>query len=160
MLLPYGGEKGNTVIRKFKRTLERILPADIKPEISVKGKKISSYFRIKDKVDDKHTAGFVYEYKCNRFHKCKSNYIGETGRRKEKRVYEHGHTDVNSAIFQHSKATKHAKAHNRNFKVIATNYPHWQRRKICEAMYIRDKNPILNKQGDKYRQSYKLRLFV
>ena len=158
MSLPYGGEKGNTVIGKFKRALEHLLPETVKPDISVKGMKISSLFRLKDAIDDKHTSGFIYRFNCNR-QSCKSRYTGETGRRKEVREREHGYTDKQSAIYQHCESTKHAKARSKNFTVVARNYPHWRRRKICEAMYIRDENPDLNKQGDKHRQSYKLELF-
>ena len=156
--LPYGGDKGNTILKKFKRLLSNLLPTNMQPEISVKGKKIASRFNIKDKVDDKHTSGFVYEFKCNRA-KCDSTYIGETGRRREVRVREHGETDESSAILQHCRHKKHAKAKDKNFKILAGNYPHWRRRKLCESMYIRDKKPDLNKQGDKHRQSYKLPLF-
>ena len=129
----------------------------MKPDISVKGTKVSSFFRLKDAIDEKHTSGFIYRFKCNR-RTCKSRYIGETGRRKEIREREHGYTDKQSAIFQHCESTKHAKARSKNFTVVARNYPQWRRRKICEAMYIRDENPDLNKQGDKHRQSYKLDL--
>lgn len=156
MSLPYGGDKGNTIVKKFKRSLQKLLPETVKPEISVKGRKVSSYFPLKDKVDDKHTSGFIYEFKCNRFKKCTGSYIGETGRRKEKRIHEHGHTDKNSAILKHSNKTKHAKAKDKNFTILTKNYSHWRRRKICEAMYIRDKKPLLNKQVD----SYKLSLFI
>ena len=159
MSLPYGGNKGNTIISKLKRNLAILLPQNVKPDIFVKGKKISSCFRIKDKIDDKHTSGFIYEFKCNRSRTCNSTYIGETARRKELRVLEHGHTDKNSAIFRHSEDKKHARAHNKNFSILATNYPQWTRRKICESMFIRDKNPDLNKQGDQYRRSYQLKLF-
>ena len=129
-----------------------------KPEISVKGMKISSLFRLKDTTDEKQTSGFIYRFNCNR-QSCKSRYTGETGRRKEVREHEHGHTDKQSAIYQHCESTKHAKARSKNFTVVARNYPHWRRRKICEAMYIRDENPDLNKQGDRHRQNYKLELF-
>ena len=36
MSLPYGSEKGNTVIGKYKRALEHLLPETVKPDISVK----------------------------------------------------------------------------------------------------------------------------
>ena len=160
MSLPYGGDKGNTIIRDFKRTLEHTLPNTVKPEISVKGKKIASHFNAKDKIDDRHISGFVYEFNCNRRSTCTDDYIGETNRRKEIRVHEHGSTDESSAILQHSRSKKHAKAKDKNFTILARNYPHWRRRKICESMFIRDKNPSLNKQGDKHRQSYKLHLFA
>ena len=158
--LPYGGDKGNTILKKFKHILERILPDTVKPGISVKGRKIGSFFTLKDKVDEKHLSGFIYEFECNRKPTCESEYIGETNRRKEIRENEHAHLDEGSAILQHCKKTKHARAKPKNFKVLARNYPHWQRRKLCESMFIRDRNPDLNKQGDKHRQSYKLHLFA
>ena len=89
-----------------------------------------------------------HKYKCNRYAKCGSTYIGETSRRKEKRVHEHGHTDKNSAVLKHTTKTKHAKASNENVAILARNYPHRRRRQICEAMYIRDEKPLLNKQVD------------
>ena len=133
MSLPYGGDKGNTVLKKLKRVLDRTLPSIVKPEISVKGKKIGSRFKIK--------------------------YDGETGCRKEVRIEQHGGKDKASAIFHHCRSKKHAKAKDKNFTILATNYPQWRSRKICESMFIRDRNPDLNKQGDKNRRSYKLHLF-
>ena len=155
MSLPYGGDKGNNLVKKFKHSLHKMLPKNVKPEISVKGKKLYSYFPIKDKVADKHTKDYIYKYKCKSYKKCKSDYVGETGRRKEKRIKEHGHTDVNSAIYKHSRKEKHAQACEENFSIIGKNYPHWRRRKICEAMFIRDEKPKLNKQI----KSHKLVLF-
>ena len=160
MSLPYGGDKGNTILKKFKRNLEQILPDTVKPGISVRGRKIGSFFSLKDKIDEKHMSGFIYEFQCNRKPTCESEYIGETNRRREIREDEHAHKDEGSAILQHCKKTKHARAKAKNFTVLAANYPHWQRRKICESMFIRDRNPDLNKQGDKHRQSYKLHLFA
>ena len=146
MSLPYGGNIGNNLVKKLKHTLQKTLPENVKPEISVKGTKLASYFNIKDEVADKHTTDFIYSYKCGDFHKCKGGYVGETRRRKQKRIKEHGHCDTNSAIYKHSRNSKHEKASEDNFTIIAINYPHWRRRKICEAMYIRDMKPELNKQ--------------
>ena len=109
------------MIGKFKRALEILLPETVKPEISVKGMKISSLFRLKDTTDEKHTSGYINHcdlymmillvsyIDCNR-QSCKSSYTGETERRKEVREHEHGHTDKQSAIYQHCESTKHAKA--------------------------------------------------
>ena len=133
MSLPYGGDKGNTVIGKFKRTLERLLPETVKPDISVKGMKVSSFFRLKDATDEKHTSGFIYRFKCNR-KTCKSRYTGETGRRKEIREHEHGYTDKQSAIFQHCKSTKHARARSRNFTVVARNMAYCEYSRPCKKL--------------------------
>ena len=90
----------------------------------------------------------------------KDDCIRKTNRRKDIRTHEHVHTGKSSAIFQNCKTKKHARAKNKNFITLARNYPHWRRRKICETMFIRDKNPTLKKQGDKHRQAYKLHLFA
>ena len=83
------------------------------------------------------------------------DYIGETKRRRENRTGEHGGKDKNSEIFKHSCSTKHPKAKDKNFKVLATNYENRRKRKLAEAMFIRDLKPSLNIQKD----SYKLILF-
>ena len=44
--LPYGGDKGNTILKKFKHILERILPDTVEPGISVKGRKIGLFFHL------------------------------------------------------------------------------------------------------------------
>ena len=150
--LPYGGDKGNDIIRKLKRSLRHSLPENVKPCISVTGTKLSAFFTLKDKIDDKHSSGIVYDYECDNSKVCKGDYIGETASRKEKRIKEHG-KDTNSAIKKHQNICKHAKIKEENFKVVARNYPHWRRRKICEAMYIRDRKPNLNRQVDSYHLS-------
>ena len=73
----------------------------------------------------------------------------------EKRTGEHAGKDKNSHIFQHSEKSKHPKARRENFKILGTNYPDRRKRKLAEAMFIRDMKPSLNKQ----KESYKLTLF-
>ena len=94
----------------------------MKPEISVKGTKLASYFSNKDKVVDKHTTDFIYGYKFGEFHQCKGSYVGETRRRKQKRIKEHSHSDTKSAINKHNRGSKHGKASEEIFTVIAKNY--------------------------------------
>ena len=155
MTLPYGGEVGNNLIKKLKHTLHNALPNNVKPKIAVNGKKVSSYFPLKDKIASKHTTDFIYGYQCKKYHQCKSDYVGETGRRKEKREKEHRQTDKKSAIYKHNLNCNRGQAKEDEFTILAKGYPHWRRRKICEAMYIRDMKPKLNKQV----QSYQLELF-
>ena len=150
--LPYGGDKGNDIVRKLKRSLRHSLPENVKPSISVTGTKLSSFFTLKDKIDDKHSSGIIYDYECDNSNVCKGDYIGETASRKEKRIKEHG-KDTNSAIKKHQNICKHANIKEENFKIVARNYPHWRRRKICESMYIRDGKPNLNRQVDSYHLS-------
>ena len=71
------------------------------------------------------------------------------------RMEEHGGKDKESWIFKHSSKTKHPRAKNENFHILATNYEDRRIRKLAEAMYIGDLKPSLNKQ----KESYKLMLF-
>ena len=50
IVIPYKGKEGEKIVRQFRRALDRALPANIKPQIVCTGKKVGSYFRIKDKV--------------------------------------------------------------------------------------------------------------
>ena len=153
--VPFRGEKGESVLKNLKRTLQKTLPDKLQCRIVHTGSKLSKNFSLKDKVNKKHLSNFIYKHNCKN-KKCKHNYVGETARRKVKRVEEHAGKDKKSHIFQHSRSTKHPRAKYENFEILATNYPNRRKRKLAEAMYIRDLKPTLNKQ----KESYKLALFV
>ena len=153
--LPHAGAEGETIIRGLKNTLQRNLPDNLKCRIVQTGTKLSTRFNIKDKVDSNHLSNFIYHHKC-RNKKCKDSYIGETARRRINRTTEHGGKDKESWIFKHSSSTKHPRAKDENFEVLATNYDDRRKRKLAEAMFIRDLKPSLNKQ----KESYKLALFI
>ena len=153
--VPYAGEKGETLLKDLKNTLQKNLPKNIKCRVVQTGTKLSRNFNIKDKIDQKHLSDFIYRRDCKN-KKCKhGDYVGETARRKVIRTEEHGGKDKESWIYKHSSTTKHPRAKDEDFEVLATNYPDRRRRKLAEAMYIRDLKPSLNKQKD----SYKLVLF-
>ena len=151
--LPFRGEKGETLIRSLKNTLNRNIP-DTEYRIVHTGTKLSKQFSLKDNIDKKHQSNFVYKHGCQN-KKCDDDYVGETARRREKRCGDHSGKDKNSHIFQHSSTTKHPRANEKDFEVLASNYPNRRKRRLCEAMLIRDLKPTLNKQKD----SYKLVLF-
>ena len=71
------------------------------------------------------------------------------------RTEEHGGKDKQLWIYKHSATTKHPCAKDEDFEILASNYPDRRRRKLAEAMYIRDLKPSLNQQ----KESYKLALF-
>ena len=48
------------------------------------------------------------------------------------RTEEHGGKDKQSWIFKHSSTTKHPKAKDDNFEILATNYPDRRKRKLAE----------------------------
>ena len=153
--VPYAGPKGETLLKDLNNTLKKNLPEKIKCRVVQTGTKLSRNFNIKDKVDQKHLSDFIYRRDCKN-KKCKrGDYVGETARRKVVRTGEHGGKDKESWIFKHSSTTKHPRAKDEDFEVLATNYPDRRRRKLAEAMFIRDLKPSLNKQ----KESYKLVLF-
>ena len=112
-------------------------------------------FNVKDKTDGRHLSNFVYRHECKN-KKCNHSYIGETSRRRVIRTEEHGGRDKQSWIFKHSSTTKHPRAKDDNFEILATNFPDRRRRKLVEAMFIRDQKPSLNIQ----KKSYRLTLFA
>ena len=153
--VPYAGPKGETLLKDLNNTLQKNLPEKIKCRVVQTGTKLSRNFNIKDKIDQKHLSNFIYRRDCKN-KKCKrGDYVGETARRKVIRTAEHGGKDKDSWIYKHSSTTKHPRAKDEDFEVLATNYPDRRRRKLAEAMFIRDLKPSLNKQ----KESYKLVLF-
>ena len=68
----------------------------------------------------------------------------------------HAGTVKQSEILKHTQKTKHPRAKEEGFEILATNYPNRTKRKLAEAMFIRDLKPTLNRQKD----SYKLHLFA
>ena len=131
------------------------LPNSLESQIVQTGTKLSTRFNIKDKVDKNHLSNFIYRRKC-RNKRCKDSYVGETARRRTVRTGEHGGKDKNSWIFKHSSKTKHPRAKDEDFEILATNYGDRRKRKLAEAMFIRDLKPSLNKQ----KESFKLALFA
>ena len=155
MKVPYAGKTGENIVESLKKTLKRNLPSNVMCRVVQTGTKLSTRFNIKDAVDKKHLSGFIYRREC-RNKKCKDSYVGETARRRTVRTEEHGGKDKNSWIFKHSSTTKHPRAKDEDFEVLATNYGDRRKRKLAEAMFIRDLKPTLNQQ----KESYKLALFA
>ena len=153
--VPFAGEKGERLMKDLNRTLQRNLPKKIKCRIVRTGTKLQRNFNIKDKLEDRHRSNFVYQHVCMNKN-CDEDYIGETGRREELRTGDHGGKDKESWIYKHSVETKHPKAKRKDFRILATNYEDRRKRRLAEAMFIRDLKPSLNKQKD----SYKLTLFA
>ena len=153
--VPFRGNEGQTLVKRLEESLKQTLKDKIEYRIVHTGTKISRYFSLKDKTCQSHQSNIIYRYPC-RNKKCKDDYVGETGRRKAKRTGEHAGTDKQSEILKHTQKTKHPRAKEEGFEILATNYPNRTKRKLAEAMFIRDLKPTLNRQKD----SYKLHLFA
>ena len=61
--LPYKGKEGEKIVSQFRDALAKALPSNVKPQFAYKGKKIGSYFRLKDQVAIEHQSDCVYAFK-------------------------------------------------------------------------------------------------
>ena len=79
LMIPYQGGKGEQVIKSVRKTIKRLLPSNIKVQVSFTGNKLSSCFSIKDKTKFEHRHDVIYlgtfsETMCN------DNYNGKAKR--------------------------------------------------------------------------------
>ena len=80
LTIPYKGEKGDYLIKSMKRNLKKILPNNVKPQITYTGRKLGSLFETKDQTIFEHKHNLIYHGKCPA-ENCVDDYIGETARR-------------------------------------------------------------------------------
>ena len=154
IILPYKGYKGENIIKNLKKLLSSSLPKHVIPRYIYKGRKLGSFFPIKDKVTDIHKSDLVYGYRIPDTRTDSYDYIGESKVRHETRIYEHSYTDKNSSIYKHSQDNNYV-ASPSNFCILASGYDSWIDRRLCEALFVRDYKPTLNVQ----KNSHKLELF-
>ena len=141
IVLPYNGFKGESIIRGFKNVLRDSLPQNVVPRFVYKGRKLGSFFQIKDKIDDKHRSNLVYGYRIPDRVTEGYDYIGMSKVRHETRVYEHLNTDKHSAIFQHKEEHNYSPSDS-DFSILARNYNGWLDRRIHKSLYTRDYQPL------------------
>ena len=139
--LPFKGKEGDKILGQFKNALAKALPADVKPRFAYKGRKVGSYFRVKDPVPEEHESNLVYAFRKSE----ETKYVGETKVRYGTRQHEHGHTDKKSAIFKFKKRTK-LDISSEDFEILEKGYPNTVKRKLAEALYIKELSPPLNAQ--------------
>ena len=148
--LPFKGTQGEKIVRKFKDTLKKSLPTNVTPRIVYKGKKLGDFFRIKDKIPNKHESDLIYAFEPE----GEIEYVGETKVRFETRPYEHCFTDKESAVYKHAESNNISISTN-DFKILDRGYSNTVDRKLAEALYVKELDPVLNRQ----KKSYKLHLF-
>ena len=64
LVLPYAGKRGNNVIRKMSRQLNKHLKDDVNVMITYQKNKFASMFQVKDQTKFEHRNDIVYCYKC------------------------------------------------------------------------------------------------
>ena len=148
--LPYKGREGEKIVSQFRDALAKALPTNVKPRFAYKGKKIGSYFKLKDQVPIEHQSDCVYAFKPGN----ETKYVGETSVRFGQRTHEHCHTDKKSSVYKF-KMENEVEVSKEDFEILYRGYSKKVDRKLAEALFIKELEPELNEQV----KSYKLILF-
>ena len=152
--LPYKGEKGDEIIRSLRTMLKHCLPTNVIPRFTYKGTKIGTCFRIKDQVPLEHQTQLIYAFIPSYNEEQTTDYVGETKARFGDRNYQHCNTDKQSAVYKH-KTQHNLQVSADDFKILDKGFSKTIDRKLAEALYIKDLDPILNRQI----KCFKLSLF-
>ena len=155
LILPYAGPKGNTVIKTMGNSLKRILPNNVKTRVPYTCQKLGTKFQIKDETKDQHKPDFVYYSKCPE-PTYNEDYLGETGRIIIERSVVHCGKDKQWHLLRHALNNNHKTVDLKDFKIIDSSYYNNRlKRKVSEALYIKQYKPALNIQ----EKSVQLKLF-
>ena len=139
----------------MKRNLKKILPNNVKPQITYTGRKLRSLFQTKGQTIFEHKHDVTYHGKCPA-ENCVGYYIGETARRINERILDHTGRDTNSHLLKHSLESGHKPLEAIDYKIIGTRYrKNTMKNKLSEALFIKELKPTPNKQ----EKSLPLKLF-
>ena len=72
--------------------------------------------------------------------------IGETARRIPERVKDHTNKDVHLHLIKHAVESGHEVLHVTNYNIIGQGYQNNRKRKIAEALLIKEIKPTMNRQ--------------
>ena len=152
--LPYKGQEGEGILRKFKGMLSGILPADMKIRFIYKGVKLGSFFSVKDKVDIKHQTNLIYGYIPDESNGNRIDYVGQTNVRFGRRTREHAQWDKTSAVYLNAQE-RDVSVSEQDFVILEKGFDKYLDRRIAEALYVKEIKPVLNGQ----KMAFKLQLF-
>ena len=124
-------------------SLKRILPDNVKTRVTYTGQKLSTKLQIKDKTKDQHKHDLAYYSKCPE-PTCNEDYLRETGKRIIERSADHCGKDKQSHLLRHTLNNNHKTV---DLKIIDSSCCNNRfKRKISEALYIKQYKPSLNTQ--------------
>ena len=146
LILPYQGDRGNTLVKSLQKRLHNLLPNHINTQVTYTGKKLSTCFNIKDQTKFEHQHDIVYNGKCPEVD-CIDNYIGEASRRVSERIIDHNGRDKKSHSFRHSVEHNHKNVERQDFIILGKGCRNnAMKPKISEPLYCRELKPTLNVQ--------------
>ena len=130
-------------MKSLNNTLSNILPDRHCTKTVRTGKKLESFFSIKDETKKQHD--LIYYTECPES-TCSENYIGEVARRLQKRVDEHAGKDSNSHMLEHTHQSGHTAVLINNFRIVKRGFKNQKmKRKISEALLTKKYRPSLKK---------------
>lgn len=88
LTIPYQGKKKDCLIKSIEKKLEKILPNNMKPQMTHTGRKLGSSFQIKNQTMFEHKHDTTYYKKCP-VKNCADDYIGETNRKINEIMLDH-----------------------------------------------------------------------
>ncbi|XP_066936747.1 uncharacterized protein [Clytia hemisphaerica] len=138
IVLPYAGIKGEIIGKEINKSVKKVFDNRAIAKVAFKGKKLTSFFSVKDKTKTEHKHNVVYRVKCP---DCPASYIGEAGRRIQERVDDHGGRDRNSHVLKHSNSRGHTKVKMKDFTILGNNFMTVDHRKISEAFLSENTSP-------------------
>ena len=127
----------------MKKQLNKPLPTEFKTTVTYQSKKLGTIFQLKDKTKYNQQNNLVYYSKCPD-KTCSEDYISKTDRRIEERIINHNKRDKNSHLLKHSREKNHQHVWENHFKVLGNTYRSNFKRKISEAIFIKQFKPSLN----------------
>ena len=140
IMLSYNGNQGNKVLLKMKKHLNKSLPTEVKTIVTYHSEKMGTKFELKDKARFNHQNNLVYYSKCPD-KRGNKDYVTETDRRIEERIMEHKKRDKKSHLLNDSLEKNHQHVWGNDFKVLGNNYRSKFKRKIIEALFIKQLKP-------------------
>ena len=137
------------------KRVNKLLQNNTKIEVTFKSTKLSSCFNVKGKIDFEHNHYLVYHTKYPET-TCIDDIVGESSRLITKREKDHSGRDHTSHVLKYNIEKSHKNVNTTDFKIIDKNFHNnKQKRKIAEALWIKDLRPTLNMQ----EKSIQLKLF-
>lgn len=148
--LPFLGKSTENLRRAIKQIAKQFMPQKDVIIYFKPGKRISNFFRLKDKTPFDLQSHIVYEYTCAI---CHYSYIGETMRHIRHRIAEHAgvshlthnavKNQVHSSIRDHCSRCMGSSCSTRNFKILAKGSSELELL-IKERLLIQRRKPALN----------------
>ena len=121
--LPYGGMKGENLIKKMRKDINNKLGNNIKLRVTYKATKLGSKFQLKDPTKIEHLHNITYKINCPN-QQCESTYVGQTKSRCNKRLLEHNGRDKSSHVWKHSKTENHDRVWMKDVTILGKGYKH------------------------------------